>query len=241
MSAVSDSKVFDGTTGASVSAQVSGLKGSDTVSGLAESFASANAGSRNMVLGPVTVNDGNGGGNYTLTLVNATGTITPAPLTITANNATQVVGTPEPQIQRELRAVPDGLGPSSLDGTLSFTTNAPTGSPGSFKIFAGGVSSTNFDISFVPGTLLVTAANNSLPPVPFSMDQGDTTPAFSVTDPVLASLLLQGLGHERIGRLGDEEEFSAPTLDENGNPLGNLISFNSSFLEVCRTRANLCR
>ena len=33
----------------------------------------------------------------------------------------------------------------------------------------------------------------------------------------------------------------APTLDENGNPLGALISFNSSFLEVCRTRANLCR
>ena len=50
---------------------------------------------------------------------------------------------------------------------------APAGSPGSFKIFAGGVSSSNFDITFVPGTLLVTAANNSLPPVPFSMDQGD--------------------------------------------------------------------
>jgi hypothetical protein len=33
----------------------------------------------------------------------------------------------------------------------------------------------------------------------------------------------------------------APTLDENGNPLGSLISFNSSFIEVCRTRVNLCR
>jgi hypothetical protein len=81
-----------------VSAQVSGLKGAETVSGLAESFASANAGSSAMALGQLAVNDGNGGANYTLTVVNATGTITPAPLTITANNATQVVGT------RRLRA-----------------------------------------------------------------------------------------------------------------------------------------
>ena len=67
--------------------------------------------------------------------------LTPAPLTITASNATQVVGTPEPAFSASFGAFPGGLGPSSLDGMLSFTTNAPTGSPGSFKIFAGGVSS----------------------------------------------------------------------------------------------------
>ena len=175
------------------------------------------------------------------TLVNATGTITPAPLTIAANNETQVLGTPEPQFSASFGTFPGGLGPSALDGMLSFTTNAPTGSPGSFKNFAGGVSSSNFDITFVPGTLLVTAANNSLPPVPFSMDQGDTTPAFSFTDPVLASLLLQVSDTSGSGGSAMKKNSSAPTLDENGNPLGNLISFNSSFLEVCRTRANLCR
>ena len=52
VSAVSDNKVFDGTTGSSVSAQVSGLKGERHLSGLAESFDSANAGSRTMVLRP---------------------------------------------------------------------------------------------------------------------------------------------------------------------------------------------
>jgi len=230
---VSGNKVFDGTTGSSVSAQVSGLKGSDSVSGLAESFASANAGSQAMALGPLMVNDGNGGANYTLTVVNATGTITPAQLTITANNATQVIGTPEPVFSASFGPFPSGLGPSALSGMLSFTTNAPAGSPGSFQIFASGVSSPNFDITFVPGTLLVTAANNSLPPVPFSMDQGGGAPASSFTDPVLASLL--------VGGPAMKTNLSAPTLDENGNAIGNLISFNSSFLEVCRTRANLCR
>jgi hypothetical protein len=246
IAAVSDQKVFDGTTSAIVSAQVSGLKGADTVSGLAESFASANAGSSAMALGPLTVNDGNGGANYTLTVVNATGTITPAPLTITAHDATQVVGTPDPVFSASFGPFPGGLGPSALDGTLSFTTNAPAGSPGSFKIFAGGLSSSNFDITFVPGTLLVTAANNSLPPVPFSVNQGNGTPAFSLTDPALASLIVKvsdGTGSQ-TGNAGGPSvngNLQAPTLDENGNPLGPLISFNSSFIEVCRTRVNLCR
>ncbi|MBV9569183.1 MAG: filamentous hemagglutinin N-terminal domain-containing protein [Hyphomicrobiales bacterium] len=235
---LSDNKVFDGTTGSTVSAQVSGLKGTDSVSGLGESFVSANAGSRAMALGGLTVNDGNGGGNYSLTIVNATGTITPAQLTITANNATQVIGTPDPVFSASFGPFPAGLGPSALSGMLSFTTNAPAGSPGSFKIFASGVSSPNFDITFVPGTLLVTAANNSLPPVPFEMDQGNGTPAFSFTDPVLASLLVE---LSDAGGPAMKKNLGAPTLDQNGNPIGNLISFNSSFIEVCRTHANLCR
>jgi len=241
---VSGSKVFDGTTGSTVTAQVSGLKGSDTVSGLAESFASANAGSRAMALGPLMVNDGNGGANYTLTVVNAMGTITPAQLTITANNATQVLGTPDPVFSASFGPFPAGLGPSALSGMLSFTTNAPAGSPGSFEIFASGVSSPNFDITFVPGTLLVTAANNSLPPVPFEMNQGSGTPAFSFTDPVLASLVVELADTSQGTNSGGstiKKNLSAPTLDENGNAIGSLISFNSSFIEVCRTRASLCR
>ena len=237
LSEVSGSKVFDGSTGSTVSAQVSGLKGSDMVSGLAESFASANAGSEAMAVGGLVVNDGNGGGNYAITVVNATGTIMPAQLTITANNATQVLGTPAPVFSASFGQFPSGLGPSALSGTLTFTTNAPAGSPGSFQIFAGGVSSPNFDITFVPGTLLVAAANNSLPPVPFEMDQGNATPAFSFIDPVLASLLAQ----ESDTGATMKKNFSAPTLDENGHPIGPLIGFSSSFIEVCRTRANLCR
>ena len=108
------------------------------------------------------------------------------------------------------------------------------------------MSSPNFDISFVPGTLLVTAANNALPPVPLSMDQGNGTPIFSFTDPVLASLVVKvsdGAGSQtgNAGGASVKGNLQAPTLDENGNPLGPLMSFNSSFIEVCRTRVNLCR
>jgi hypothetical protein len=32
-----------------------------------------------------------------------------------------------------------------------------------------------------------------------------------------------------------------PSLDENGNPIGRLMGFNSTFIETCRARASLCR
>jgi hypothetical protein len=44
-----------------------------------------------------TINDGNGGHNYTVVLEGATGTITPAPLHVAASaNATKTFGTPDP-------------------------------------------------------------------------------------------------------------------------------------------------
>jgi YDG domain len=71
---------------------VSGLKGTDTVTGREQKFQSKNVlGSGNSVLEVTayTVNDGNGGGNYDVALHTATGTITKKNLTvsgITANN-----------------------------------------------------------------------------------------------------------------------------------------------------------
>lgn len=81
------SREYDGTTNASrAQAVVVGgtLFGSDTLAGGRFSFADADAGSGKTVLvSDVRVSDGNGGANYTLTLVNNTSsTITPAPLEI---------------------------------------------------------------------------------------------------------------------------------------------------------------
>ncbi|MBV9741348.1 MAG: hypothetical protein JOZ30_17040, partial [Hyphomicrobiales bacterium] len=59
------------------------------------------------------------------------------------------------------------------------------------------------------------------------------TPVLSFTDPVLESLLV------RVTTT--KTNLAATALDENGNAIGQRISFNSSFLEVCRTRANICR
>lgn len=277
--AISDNKVFDGTTGSTVFAQVTGIKGNDSVSGLAERFDSANAGNRNLSFGPLTVNDGNGGGNYILNIASATasGTINPAQLTVTANNLTAVQGGAQPAFTASFSGFPAGLGPSALTGTLVFTVAETPVMPGSFEILPGGLSSSNFTINFVPGTLLLIGgsssansstmnagdgspsdqqpamatgdqvtstsggklANFALPPVPFAINEGDfaRSNGLFMGDPVVNSVLgsTNGASATETGNL------VVPSLDENGNPIGRLIGFNSTFIETCRARASLCR
>ena len=93
ISAVSDTKVYDGTLTSSETPAVGTLYGTDTVTGLAQAFQSKDVlgvgGSTLQVTG-YQVNDGNGGADYTVTLQTATGTITPAALTISAVSDTKV-------------------------------------------------------------------------------------------------------------------------------------------------------
>ena len=80
--AVTNTKTYDSTTSAAAIPTVSGLKGNDTVTGLAEVYADRNAGSsKALSVSAYTVNDGNGGSNYTVTTVNnTTGVINAAPI-----------------------------------------------------------------------------------------------------------------------------------------------------------------
>ena len=92
ITASTNTKTYDSTTTAGATPTVSGLISGDTVSGLSEAYASANAGTSKTlnVNGGYTVNDGNGGGNYAVTTVaNTTGVITKAALTITATTNTK--------------------------------------------------------------------------------------------------------------------------------------------------------
>lgn len=90
LSAVTDTKTYDGGTGSSQSVLVSGLVGGDSVNGLTQSFDSRNAGSRTLsVDGGYTVADGNNGGNYIVTTQTAQGVTNKAQLTLTAASDTK--------------------------------------------------------------------------------------------------------------------------------------------------------
>jgi trimeric autotransporter adhesin len=90
LAAVTASKTYDGATTASGTPTVSGLVGSDTVTGLAQAYDSKNAGARTLsVIGGYTVNDGNSGGNYTVSTNTAVGTISKAALTLAAVTASK--------------------------------------------------------------------------------------------------------------------------------------------------------
>jgi len=91
ITAVTNTKVYDGTTSAAAIPTVSGLKGTDTVTDLSEVYNTPAVGtSKTLTVATYTVNDGNGGHNYTVTTAaNHTGVIL-------AQGATKLVMHTEP-------------------------------------------------------------------------------------------------------------------------------------------------
>ncbi len=83
IAATPSTKVYDSTTAATAVPTVSGFIGNDSVTGLSEIYADKNAGSSKVLsVNAYTIKDGNSGNNYSVTTVQASGLISPAPLTI---------------------------------------------------------------------------------------------------------------------------------------------------------------
>lgn len=84
-------------------------------------------------------------------------TVTPAPLSITTDDATKLLGDPLPIFTVSYSGFVLAEGPDVLGGALTFTTSADASSPvGTYSVTPGGLTSTNYEITFNPGTLTVT-------------------------------------------------------------------------------------
>ena len=93
ITALPNTKTYDGTTSAAAAPMAVGLVGSDTVTGLSETYDTKNACTAKTltVAAGYTVSDGNGGGNYTVTTATSTaGVINKAPLTVTAAGVSKI-------------------------------------------------------------------------------------------------------------------------------------------------------
>ena len=152
VAAVNASKTYDGTTSAPGTPTLTPpLASGDTTTVLSQAFQDANAGTGNKVIVPdITIDDGNGGANYALTLTNfTTGTIDKASAIVTLGNLSQTYnGTP-----RSATAATD-----PADKWVNFTYNGSTTAPtdiGSYPVIA-----TIDDINYsgtATGTLVIAA------------------------------------------------------------------------------------
>jgi len=98
--------------------------------------------------------------NYTISYLPGQLTLTPAPLTITADNQTREYGQPNPTFTASFSGLAIGETAAVLTGTLTCTTTATPSSPvGSYPINCTGLSSINYIITFVSGTFSVTAVS----------------------------------------------------------------------------------
>jgi hypothetical protein len=101
---------------------------------------------------------GGANANYTITYTDGTLSITPAPLAIRANDASRLLGQPNPPFGATTTGFRLGQGLADLSGTLAFATPAmPASPPGAYAVTPFGVSSLNYAVTFVDGTLTVTA------------------------------------------------------------------------------------
>ncbi|MFQ3661091.1 MAG: MBG domain-containing protein [Chloroflexaceae bacterium] len=161
ISAVNQSRRY-GAANPTLTFSVNGLRNGDTAAQVFAGALSTTATSASLV-GTYQILQGNlnlseyGRARYRITgFEPGTLTVTRAPLTVTANNATRRVGAPDPTFSARYDGFVNGDSPADLGGELRFSTNATGASPaGAYRIIPSGLTSNNYAISYVDGTLTV--------------------------------------------------------------------------------------
>ena len=103
-----------------------------------------------------TLNDPNNKlSNYQVTSTNGTLTITAVPLYVIANDKTRAFGAGDPAFDAQYIGLVNGDQPNSL-GTLTCASANAGASAGTYAIHCGGLTSSDYAIYFVDGTLTVT-------------------------------------------------------------------------------------
>lgn len=125
--------------------------------------------------------DGLTSADYDITFVDGTLTVDPAPLSITATNASRAYGHANPTFAVTYSGFVNGDDPTDLTGTLACTSTATTSSPATtYPITCGGLTSPDYAITSVPGTLTVQAVPLTITAVDSSRITDTPNPAFAV-------------------------------------------------------------
>ncbi|TWB59379.1 filamentous hemagglutinin family protein [Nitrospirillum viridazoti] len=177
------------TLGASYSGFVNGDTASVFGGSLAISGAGTNAGSYTLTPGGLTA------ANYDISYAAGTLTVNRAPLTVTANDVTIAFGG-TPAYSASYSGFVNGETASVLGGALVY--NGGGTAAGTYTITPGGLTSGNYLISYVAGTLTVQADTSPplvLPEVPSSthfVDQPSGKVPFTPTQPLVGADYSQG-------------------------------------------------
>jgi hypothetical protein len=108
-------------------------------------------------------------------------TITPAPLSLTVNNATREYGNPNPEFSSVITGFVEGENADNQNMTVNYTCAADMQSNvGNYRILAS-VNAPNYEVTYHYGTLAVTKAPLTLKVKNTSRLYGDENPQFELT------------------------------------------------------------
>jgi hypothetical protein len=186
-----NTRQYNGSTNASIAnLTLAGVINADvvTLSAAAVSFGDKNVGNGKTVIATGLSLGGANAGNYVLASTFATNSanITPATLTVTANNTNRIYGAQNPAFTAGYSGFATGDSSSVLSGAPSLTTAATTnssvaGSPYSIVAAQGTLSAANYTFSFVNGTLTVTPAALMVTANDTNRTYGASNPAFTAS------------------------------------------------------------
>lgn len=137
----------------------SGFVNGDTTAVLTQAPALSTTAVKSSAVGdyPITLTGGVAA-NYQIVPVNGTLSVTPAALTITAADKSNVYGTALLPLTATYSGFVNGDSKAALDTPVVLDTPATAGSPvGTCPIVARGATDANYSITFVPATLMITA------------------------------------------------------------------------------------
>ena len=215
---------------------VSGIKNGDNITGVYTTTATS---ASPVGTYPITASaSDNGTGkltNYTVTPVNATLTVNPAPLTVAGTNATMVFGDPVPAVTGTVTGLKNGNTIS-----VTFSTSATSTSPvGNYAIVPSVTDPnnvlSNYTLSVVNGTLTITPAPLTVAGTNAAMIYGDPVPAVTGTitglkngDTIGATFSTPATSASPVGNYA-----IIPTVTDPNNVLGNYtLSVVNGVLQI---------
>ncbi len=160
-------------------------------------------------------------------LVAGTLTITPAPLTITADDQSMVYGAPLPVLTASYTGFVNGDTPSDLATPVTLSTDASSSSPvGTYAIQASGATSANYQITFFNGTLTINQAGTT---TALAASVNPAVYGQSVTFTATVAAVAPGAGTP-TGTINFLE--GSTTLDTETLGTSGTVSFSTSALAV---------
>jgi hypothetical protein len=248
LTAVANTKTYDGSTAAAAAPTVASLQGGDTVTGLTETYDTKDAGSgKTLTVAGYTVNDQNGGNNYTVVPVpNTAGVINKAPLTVTADDQSRLYGDADPALTAGYTGFVNAetLATSGVSGAPSLTSAATVASPvGPYTLTAaaGTLSANNYSFTLANGILTVNKSPLTVTPADSSREFGASNPAFTGTitgirngDAITATYTTSATSSSPVGTYPISATLADPT-----NKLGNYaVTLNTGTLTVTPASSN---
>ncbi len=162
--AVADDKTRTyGSANPALTGSLTGLQNGDDITASYSTSANTNSPASNYSI-LVELNDpGNKLTNYSVTISNGTLSVIPAALIVTADSKSRAYGQTNPALTATINGFVNGEDTNALGGALTLSTSADTNSPvGNYPIVAGGLTATNYSITFSNGILTVTPCALSL-------------------------------------------------------------------------------